>query len=445
VERDAVVSAFFGKYGFMMPDSNSVIQALLYDMQQSLDNGRRESAMGAKQAMIPTWCNFSDKEIKKESVIVIDAGGTNFRTCLVTFDHAAQPVVSDFRKMSMPGIQKELSKEEFFDTIAHQLDYLKNKSKKIGFCFSYAMEITPDRDGKVLGFSKEIKASAVIGSQVGASLKAALKKTGWEDGLSVTLLNDTTAALLAGKGQPTPGVRFSSYIGFILGTGLNIAYIESGPIRKIDGIKDSFGNAAPASQIVVCESCMFDKIPLSEFDRILDDNSCAPGEFTLEKMCSGAYIGPLAVIAVRQACTDCLFSAEFAAAFKISGDFVLADMDRFLYTPFDTTSKLGKLAAAGKPRDYEILYQIFDSIIERAAVLSSAVIAAAVIKSGQGFDGCSPVCILCNGTTFSRTHNLRRYIETYLTRMLESSRGLHFVLKTMENDITIGTALAALT
>jgi hypothetical protein len=29
--------------------------------------------------------------------------------------------------------------------------------------------------------------------------------------------------------------------------------------------------------------------------------------------------------------------------------------------------------------------------------------------------------------------------------MLESSRGLHFVLKTMENDITIGTALAALT
>ena len=175
------VSAFLGRNGFPIggPDINSVIAGLLYDMQHGLDSGSGDGPMDARQPMIPTWGMPPEKTPKDTSVIVIDAGGTNFRSCLVTFDAEGNPSISDLEKCSMPGIERELSKDEFFDQIATNLDHLKNKSTRIGFCFSYAMKILPDGDGEVLSFSKEINAKAVIGSKVGACLSEALVKRGW--------------------------------------------------------------------------------------------------------------------------------------------------------------------------------------------------------------------------------------------------------------------------
>ena len=89
----------------------------------------------------------------------------------------------------------------------------------IGFCFSYPMTITEDGDGILINFSKEIKAPEVVGCHIGQELKKALAAHGWKNKLTVSLLNDTVAALLAGAAVPCEGMKFSSYIGFILGTG----------------------------------------------------------------------------------------------------------------------------------------------------------------------------------------------------------------------------------
>ena len=69
--------------------------------------------MEASQDMIPTWDLPPAESPKNESVIVIDAGGTNFRSCLVTFDAEGNPEISELEKTSMPGIERELSKKEF--------------------------------------------------------------------------------------------------------------------------------------------------------------------------------------------------------------------------------------------------------------------------------------------------------------------------------------------
>ena len=103
-------------------------------------------------------------------MIVIDAGGTNFRTCLVTFDHNLNPVISDFRKSRMPGIEREVSAKEFFSIIADETERLIDKSDRIGFCFSYAATILPDHDGIPECFSKEIKASEVLGKHLGKEI-----------------------------------------------------------------------------------------------------------------------------------------------------------------------------------------------------------------------------------------------------------------------------------
>ena len=141
MDINAKVSAFLGRHNFSPAgyDINTVIDGLLYDMKEGLKNGTGNlDSMSAAQDMIPTWGMPPAESPKNETVIVIDAGGTNFRSCLVTFDAEGKPSISELEKTSMPGIERELSKKEFFDAIANNLEHLKNKASKIGFCFSYA-------------------------------------------------------------------------------------------------------------------------------------------------------------------------------------------------------------------------------------------------------------------------------------------------------------------
>ncbi|MBQ7643990.1 MAG: hexokinase, partial [Spirochaetales bacterium] len=168
-------------------------------------------------AMIPSFCSPDAVPKKGEKVIVIDAGGTNFRTCLVTFDQDLNPVISDFKRSRMPGIDKEVSAKEFFSIIAEETERLIDKSDRIGFCFSYAATILPDHDGIPECFSKEIKASDVLGKHLGREILNELASRGYDvSNKKVMILNDTVATLLAAEAKNTKG-SYDGCIGFILG------------------------------------------------------------------------------------------------------------------------------------------------------------------------------------------------------------------------------------
>ncbi len=435
------VQAFLGRNNFPAggPDVNAVIRAMLYDMEEGLvRNPENPPGMGPALDMIPTWATPPEAAPKNKTVIVIDAGGTNFRSCLVSFNAEGVPTISDMEKKAMPATDREYGKKEFFDTIASFLDHLKNKASHIGFCFSYPMTITREGDGIVTQFSKEIKAKEVIGSPVGKSLCDALVERGWNRPEKVVLLNDTAAALLAGASQATGGKAYDSYVGFILGTGMNAAYIENGAIAKIAGQK------APASQIIVCESGKCNKIPRSHFDEDLDKTTQTPGLFGFEKMCSGAYLGPLGKRALVKAAEDGLFSAKVGAALKALETLELKDMDQFFYGAYRADTKLGAIAAAGTEADRETIYLILDAFVERSARLAAGNIAAAVIKSGKGTNPARPVSILCEGTTFLKTHNLRERVVGYLNTVLTEERGIYYEIVAMENAVTLGSAIAGL-
>lgn len=440
------VSAFLNRHGFSAAgyDVNTLIESLLYDMEKGLSEGAGKiDSMDGAQYMIPTWGLPPESAPKNQKIIVIDAGGTNFRSCLVTFDENGNSTISDMEKTSMPGIERELSKKEFFDAIANNLEHLKNKADRIGFCFSYAMDITPDGDGVVTKFSKEIKASEVEGSVVGECLAEALVQHGWKKPSKVILLNDTTAALLAGASDAKEGRSYSSYVGFILGTGLNAAYIESNPIKKIADVRDSAGNPPPASQIIVCESGSFNKLQASDFDFEYDKTTVTPGLYRIEKMCSGAYLGPVSLVALKHAAEEGLFTAKAADAIKALKKLELKEIDAFLRAPGNSNNPLGAVAAAGTREDADTIYTICDCIIERSARLAASIIASSVIKCGKGTSPSCPVGVVCNGTTYYKTHNLRNRICGYLNDVLTSQRHLYFELLTVEDDITLGTAIAA--
>ncbi len=439
--------AFLSKMGFPLggPDINAVISSLLYDMEASLAaEPDLNSTLSGSQAMIPTWIVPPEESLSNKKVIVIDAGGTNFRACFVSFDENGLPSIEKLQKCSMPGIDREFSKKEFFSQIAQNLDHLKDEANalvdgiRIGFCFSYAMQITPEGDGIVMEFSKEIKAQEVVGSLVGQSLSDALVERGWKKPQKITLLNDTTAALLAGAANAPAGKKYSSYIGLILGTGMNSAYIEPNQIKKITSSK------APLKQIVVCESGMFNKVQRSSLDIAFDKTTKSPGAYVTEKMCSGCYLGSTALLMLKEAAKAELFSKEVATGITTLLSLELKDMDQFFYGPYRVDTVLGSIVKKGSQEDYDNMFRLLDAYVERSARLTAAVIAASVIKSGEGKSPALPVSVLCEGTTFYKTYRLKERLNGYLQQALVEQRGLHYEIVSLDNAITLGAAVAGL-
>ena len=426
---NSAVSSFLSRHNFVNHvDVLSVAQAILDDMHKGLKKEKSD------QDMIRTFSNPPEKSAKGKSVIVIDAGGTNFRSCLVTFDDNGIPSISEMEKTKMPGVEKELSKKEFFEQFAVNLEHLKNKSDRIGFCFSYPMEIKENGDGVLLGFSKEVKAPEVIGCEIGKCLKEVLKEHGWNSINRITLCNDTVSALLAGAACATDGDKYSSYIGFILGTGMNAAYLQ--PDSKEYNLK---------KQIIVCESGKFLSVNRSDFDIAFANTTNNPGAFYLEKLCSGAYLGPLSWFALQAAAKDGLFTEKTAKAIEKLELLTLIEVDKFLHGPYNKESALGKIACeTASDEDMDRIFQILNAIVERSARYSAAILTACAIQTGQGKNAAKPICILCDGTTFFKTYKIKERVNAYLDEVLTKELEINWNIVSCDNDITLGTAIAGL-
>ena len=428
-----VISDFFSRHNFVRHiDIEAIVCALLLDMQNGL------CGKTADQDMIHTFLNPPESAPVGKSVIVIDAGGTNFRSCLVTFDEDGVPSIELLQKTKMPGVGQMLSRTEFFDAIAKNIEHLKDKADAIGFCFSYGMKISDDGDGTLIMFSKEINAPEVIGCKIGACLKEALARHGWTKNPRITLLNDTVAALLAGATAPAIGKRYSSYIGLILGTGLNAAYIQP----KIDTADQSH---PLKEQIVVCESGKFSHISLSDFDTAADSKMLNQKTYLMEKQSSGAYLGAVAYEMLIAAVHENLLSEQCGQRIAELKSLSLIEFDDFLHAPFSPDSVIGKIVGeSASEQDRDILFELFDSVVERSARYAAAILAACVIQSGAGTSAAKPVCIVCNGSTYYKTHGIMRRVQGYLEDVLTVKRGLYWETICIENDITFGAAIGGL-
>ncbi len=351
-----------------------------------------------------------------KKVIVIDAGGTNFRSCLVEKNPEGKLVISYFQKTSMPGVHHQLSKKQFYLQIAKNLEELKGKSDTIAFCFSYALQIE-NGDGKVLWFSKEVKAPEAVGTWVGKELKEALISLGWNSNIRINILNDTAALLLSGF--ISENQKWGSHIAFILGTGMNSAYIAD-------------------SKIVVTECGMFSEVLQSDFDKSVDENSATPGKSLLEKMCSGAYIGEIAYKMILAAYEDGLISKQIFRCHPIFACMTAADFDGFLADDDKSPSVLQEAAAYGTENDRQVIEELLQKLIERAAFICAQAIMAAYANADKTKDH-APVCINCNGSTFWKTPHLKKLVENCLKKHLDR----RFNIVQIENDITSGTFVSA--
>ncbi len=385
--------------------------------------------------MIPSFISI-DRPVKTGTpVVVLDAGGTNLRAAVVTLDGQGKAEIGEFSKSEMPGTKAEIGAEDFFEAFAEFVLPLAERSDNIGFCFSYAAEVTPDCDARLIRWSKQIKAPEVEGQLIGAGLKRKLARRGYVR--NVVILNDTVATLLAGK-SVGDSRGYSAYVGFILGTGTNTAYVEhNSRITKRSDLNRR------GSMAINVESGSFGRVCQTVFDKALDRATRDPGHYMFEKMISGAYLGPLGHAVLKAAAKENFFTPAAAARLERWETVSSKHLDDFCgNAPSPDNPFLDQVFSDA---DRAAVVTLCKPLYERAAVLTAVNLASAIIKTGEGKDPARPVCVNVDGSTYYRTltadfqNRVRRELRDLLDPL-----NLAYELVRIEDSPVIGAAVAGL-
>ena len=408
-------------------DRQAMIATFLSEMEKGL-KGEPSSLR-----MIPTYVGVNGKIPQGAKAAVLDAGGTNFRSAVVSIP----PTIEDKMNQPMPGAKSDVTEDEFYGAFAEELKRVAPKAtvKKYGWCFSYNCDATPELDAKLNCWTKGIRAPTIVGQYVGKEL---LKRLG---GGEIAIVNDTVATLLAAKA--TEGDKtYSSYLGFILGTGTNTAYVEKNRnIVKLQGLDPS------GSMIINAESGSFDKLAQSNFDKAMDQKTQDPGHNPLEKMIAGGYLGGVGLELYKAAAKAGLFSAKAASAIGGIGALETMDLDNFS-AAFKKEGRDNPLDAIfADPDDAKMARRLGIPVFERAAVLTAIHLAAFCIKSGEGADDSAPIAINADGSTYYKTRAIpfADTVKKELDDMLVQRRNIHYCITPRVADAPmVGAAIAAM-
>ena len=421
---------FLRGHGFTAADEldrTRLIAALLSEMEAGLA-GEKSSLL-----MIPAYLGVEGRLPRGKTAAVLDAGGTNFRGGLVT----VPPAVSGRRNQPMPGTRGAVGEEDFYAAFAGELRRLMPEATVpvAGWCFSYPAEATADLDARLLRWTKGIDCPAIVGEYVGRELARRAGVAG------VAVVNDTVATLLAAKA--CEGERlYSSYIGFILGTGTNTAYVEKNRnISKLPGLDPE------GSMIINAEVGAFDKLAVSDFDTAMDAATGAPGTQRLEKMMAGAYLGPIALEIFRAAAKEGFFSARAVRALGELAALETVDLDSF-GAGAAIEGRANPLDAIFSARDdARIARRLALPVYERAAARAAVQLAAFAIKSGEGASPDAPIAINADGSTYYRTRSIpfAATVKKELDELLSKRRNIHYeIVPEVADAPMVGAGIAAM-
>ena len=415
------INDFIARYG---------LSAMGYDLQEEIEKFRREMVRGlsgedSSLYMIPTFLSPEAGACPDETVIVLDAGGTNLRVGAVLFRDGVAAQV-DFEKYPLPGTDRELTAEAFFDAIAEKLAPYLDRGSKVGFCFSYAAQCMEDRDARLVRFCKEVKVTGAEGLEICKALDAAIRRRGVTKQYAYVQLNDTVATQLGGMAASDRSA-YDGYIGFILGTGTNGCYTENtASIRKYTGTQ-----YREKTMIVNMESGCYAGFRKGELDEIIDNASALPGDHQAEKMISGAYLGKIIMEALKRAQTEGVITSF---AHDGSDEVPMPHVNDFLA---GRSSMLDCLSL----EDKEAVTQIILALYGRTARLMTVVFTSIALQKNAGRE--KPMAIVLEGSTYQKSPRLQDLLQKEL-EAVERQYGIRFAILGAENATLTGSAFAAI-
>ena len=412
---------FLNRHG-MNPELVNPLQCaepMLRDMWQGLRG--KEGSM----AMIPTYLSNDGMVEAGSSAVVIDAGGTNFRTALLTFEEGGYKL-EGLKKQPMPGIGKPCTWEEFVSFVADNVEPFMAKADVIGFCFSYSAVILPNMDGRVNRIDKEVVVTGSEGQLVGESLSKELERRGYP-GKRVVVLNDTVAVLLGGAAS-IDKPQYSGFIGQVSGTGTNTcATVARTDIEKLRLRGDG-------SMIINLESGQYNGFVRGDFDMQLDAASNNPGQKQMEKLTAGVYLGQLCKLMLLSAADEGMLSEEGAKNVRALGNIDSAVIDAW-------ASGEGYENVGSDEMDQQLAREFSLALFERSArCMCTNLVALAMLMDAGRY---KPVCVLAEGSLVQRGRHYRPVLEKLL-RECGDVLGIQIELRIGNESTLPGAAAGAL-
>ena len=411
-------------------DFQSEVKKFISQMEAGLAENHASSLL-----MLPTYISTDGEIQRNKKVIVLDAGGTNFRVATVYFDDKGKAVIENYHSYPMPGTNGEISAQEFFDTVAGHLLPVIRLSDTIAFCFSYVADTLPNHDGKLVAFCKEVKVRDAEGVLICAETAKALKRKGVAEPKRFVLLNDAAATLLGGKAAGKDSC--DSYVGFILGTGTNSCYIEQTTnIKKLGDV------AFPGSNMIInIESGVYTGFLQGTIDKKIDRATANPGDHVFEKMISGAYLGTVMLKTIRQTADNGLLSAQLLEKLSTQKTLTLREADDFYR---GAARNVLMEMTAENPTDREGIRFIIESLYDRAAKLVAVNFAAIIMHIGKGVNLDRPICICAEGTTFHKSELFQKYLALYIRQEINQKMGISLKIAGKNDAALVGSAVAGL-
>ncbi len=411
---------FIKKYGmdYRSFDLKELVPIYIEEMERGLDGS-------GSIPMLPSYLQLKSSIDKNRKIACVDAGGTNLRLCIAWFDDNGDFVMGEIKRMLMPGVERELDAQEYFDTLAELIAPYCEETKEVVISFAYRAKTTPDIDNEILVMTKEVKVTGVEGKHLAKEVKASLQKKG-VSGVDMIVINDTVASALSGMADHSKD-GYGAFTGTILGTGSNSCYPE-----KVSNIGKISGFNADCIMLINTEAGSYDKMPRTQLDLDYDASTVFPGIGCAEKMTSGAYLGALSEFVLKRAAEENVFHTRGV-------------MDIARLTSADVSEYLGD--GSGIIEEYMIdeedeqnARELLQNIVLRAGRMAALQMAAMAVKSAKQN---TRLCMSVEGTTYEKMPGLKQELHSTLHEYLAHA-GLSADIVTVENAVLKGCAIAGL-
>ncbi|KAM5170455.1 hexokinase-3 isoform 2-T2 [Mantella aurantiaca] len=328
--------------------------------------------------MLPTYVRSTPDGTEFGDFLVLDLGGATFRILKVELSRASEvkmeSEVFDISEEIMTG-----TGEQLFDHVADCLGRFlqhRNLGKEVfplGFTFSFPCVQSRLDKSVLISWTKGFHCSGVEGKDVVQLLKDAIQRRGDYKVDVVAIVNDTVGTMMSCGYKD-----HSCDVGFIVGTGTNVCYMEEmSNVESVEGDEGtmcinmewgSFGDDGSLNDIV------------TEYDSQVDLASRIPGRQRFDKMISGMYMGEIVRhVLIKLTNQGLLFGGVSTPQLLDKGTFGTKDVsdienDNF---PFEKTKKV--LAALGiNPSEQDCVQVkcVCSAVSMRSAKLCAAGLAA---------------------------------------------------------------------
>ncbi|XP_056425385.1 hexokinase-2-like [Hyla sarda] len=252
---------------------------------------KREPDRPSTLKMLPTFVRSTPLGTESGEFLVLDLGGAKFRIVCVILD-GSRGAQMDNEVYDIPEEIMTGTGQKLFDHVAECLGRfleqrnLKHKIFPLGFTFSFPCLQSQLDKSVLISWTKGFCCSGVEGQDVVQLLKDAIHKRGEYKVDVIAIVNDTVGTMMSCGYKD-----HSCEVGFIVGTGTNVCYMEEmGNVEAVEGdegkmcINVEWGGLGDDGEIKDIET---------EYDQQVDQSSHTPGKQRFDKMVSGMYMGEI--------------------------------------------------------------------------------------------------------------------------------------------------------